>query len=39
MAQIDEQLQRMADAGEIERWLRESEVTYRDMVNLPADAR
>ncbi|MGH8437786.1 MAG: substrate-binding periplasmic protein [Pseudomonas sp.] len=39
MAQIDEQLQRMTDAGEIERWLHQSEVTYRDMINLPADAR
>ena len=28
-----------ADAGEIERWLHQSEVTYRDMINLPADAR
>lgn len=39
MAQIDEELQRMTDAGEIERWLAQSEVTYRDMINLPADAR
>ncbi|MNF05761.1 hypothetical protein D3C80_2055730 [compost metagenome] len=39
MAQIDEQLQRMTDSGEIERWLEQSEVTYRDMINLPADAR
>ena len=39
MAQIDEQLQRMTDSGEIERWLHQSEVTYRDMINLPADAR
>ncbi|MGE8395123.1 transporter substrate-binding domain-containing protein [Pseudomonas sp. BIGb0427] len=39
MAQIDEQLQRMTDNGEIQRWLEQSEVTYRDMVNLPADAR
>ncbi|MCP3753004.1 ABC transporter substrate-binding protein [Pseudomonas sp. SBB6] len=39
MAQIDEQLQRMRDNGEIQRWLEQSEVTYRDMVNLPADAR
>lgn len=39
MAQIDEQLQRMTDTGEIERWLHQSEVTYRDMINLPADAR
>ncbi|MGF6590001.1 substrate-binding periplasmic protein [Pseudomonas sp. 2835] len=39
MTQIDEQLQRMTDNGEIQRWLEQSEVTYRDMVNLPADAR
>ncbi|MDD1015596.1 transporter substrate-binding domain-containing protein [Pseudomonas sp. TNT2022 ID1025] len=39
MAQIDEQLQRMHDSGEIQRWLEQSEVTYRDMANLPADAR
>lgn len=39
MAQIDQQLQRMTDNGEIQRWLEQSEVTYRDMVNLPADAR
>ncbi|MBS7601307.1 MULTISPECIES: transporter substrate-binding domain-containing protein [Pseudomonas] len=39
MAQIDEQLQRMRDNGEIQRWLEQSEVTYRDMVNLPADAK
>ncbi|MCE5980708.1 MULTISPECIES: transporter substrate-binding domain-containing protein [unclassified Pseudomonas] len=39
MAQIDEQLQRMTDNGEIQRWLEQSEVTYRDMVNLPADAK
>ncbi|KDN97117.1 substrate-binding periplasmic protein [Pseudomonas donghuensis] len=39
MAQIDEQLQRMRDNGEIQRWLEQSEVTYRDMVNLPAGAK
>ena len=39
MPRIDAQLQRMVDAGDIERWLNESEVTYRDMVSLPADAR
>ncbi|MET3053976.1 MULTISPECIES: ABC transporter substrate-binding protein [Pseudomonas] len=39
MDQINQQLQRMTDAGEIERWLEQSEVTYRDMINLPADAR
>lgn len=38
MPEIDAQLQRMVDAGEIERWLDESAVTYRDMINLPADA-
>ncbi|WP_095077060.1 ABC transporter substrate-binding protein [Pseudomonas sp. Irchel s3h17] len=38
MPQINAQLQRMVDAGDIERWLNESEVTYRDMVNLPANA-
>jgi polar amino acid transport system substrate-binding protein len=38
MPEIDAQLQRLVDAGEIERWLNESEVTYRDMINLPADA-
>lgn len=38
MPQIDAQLQRMVEAGDIERWLNESEVTYRDMVSLPADA-
>ncbi|NIE75244.1 transporter substrate-binding domain-containing protein [Pantoea sp. Ap-967] len=35
MAEIDAQLQQMADAGELERWLQESEVTYRDMVRQP----
>jgi len=39
MPDIDEQLQRMVDTGEIERWLQESQSTYRDMVNLPAGAR
>jgi polar amino acid transport system substrate-binding protein len=38
MPDINQQLQRMVDAGDIERWLNESEVTYRDMINLPADA-
>ncbi|MDF0732176.1 transporter substrate-binding domain-containing protein [Pseudomonas entomophila] len=38
MDEIDAQLQRMTDSGEIARWLHESEVTYRDMVNLPAQA-
>ena len=36
MPEIDAQLQRMVDAGDIERLLNESEVTYRDMINLPA---
>ncbi|VVN69610.1 substrate-binding periplasmic protein [Pseudomonas fluorescens] len=38
MPAIDAELQRMVDAGEIERWLNESEATYRDMIKLPADA-
>jgi polar amino acid transport system substrate-binding protein len=38
MPEINAQLQRMVDAGDIERLLNESEVTYRDMVNLPANA-
>jgi polar amino acid transport system substrate-binding protein len=37
MSEIDAQLQRMVDAGDIERLLNESEVTYRDMINLPAN--
>jgi polar amino acid transport system substrate-binding protein len=39
MDEIDAQLLRMNQAGEIERWLEQSEVIYRDMVNLPADSR
>lgn len=39
MDEIDAQLQRMNQAGEIARWLEQSEVTYRDMINLPVDAR
>jgi polar amino acid transport system substrate-binding protein len=39
MDEIDAQLRRMNQAGEIARWLEQSEVTYRDMINLPADAR
>ncbi|BDM22461.1 MULTISPECIES: ABC transporter substrate-binding protein [Pseudomonas] len=35
MGDIDAQLQQMTDAGELERWLHESEVTYRDMVKQP----
>ncbi len=38
MPDIDAELQRMVDAGEIDRWLNESEATYRDMISLPADA-
>ncbi|WP_419710406.1 substrate-binding periplasmic protein [Pseudomonas sp. NFX224] len=38
MPRINEQLQRMVDAGDIERLLNESEVIYRDMINLPANA-
>ncbi|MHC6227456.1 substrate-binding periplasmic protein [Pseudomonas sp. X10] len=39
MARIDAELKQMSDSGEIERWLDESEVTYRDMASLPAGAR
>lgn len=39
MPQIDAQLQQMVDSGEIERWLQESESTYREMTNLPASHR
>lgn len=39
MDAIDAQLRHMTEAGEIQRWLEQSEVTYRDMINLPADAR
>ena len=38
MPDIDAQLQRMVNAGDIERLLNESEVTYRDMINLPANS-
>ncbi|MEE1926175.1 transporter substrate-binding domain-containing protein [Pseudomonas sp. 148P] len=38
MADIDRQLRGMAERGEIERWLEQSEVTYRDMIRLPANA-
>lgn len=38
MPDINAQLQRMVDGGDIERLLNESEVTYRDMINLPANA-
>ncbi|MEG9623568.1 substrate-binding periplasmic protein [Pseudomonas guariconensis] len=39
MDAIDQQLRKMTEAGEIQRWLEQSEVTYRDMINLPVDAR
>lgn len=39
MPEIDAELQRLVDAGLIERWLNESEATYRDMLSLPAGAR
>lgn len=38
MADIDRELKAMAAAGDIQRWLEQSEVTYRDMVRLPAGA-
>ncbi|WP_212627629.1 transporter substrate-binding domain-containing protein [Pseudomonas sp. PP3] len=38
LSDIDAQLQRMVDAGDIERLLNESEVTYRDMINLPVNS-
>jgi polar amino acid transport system substrate-binding protein len=39
MPEIDVQLQRMVSSGEVERLLNESEVTYRDMINLPANSK
>ena len=39
MPEIDVQLKRMVDSGEVERLLNESEVTYRDMINLPANSK
>ena len=39
MPEIDAQLKRMVDTGEVERLLNESEVTYRDMINLPANSK
>ena len=33
MPQINAELQRMIDAGDIERWLHESEVSYRNMIS------
>ncbi|MGE8190724.1 substrate-binding periplasmic protein [Pseudomonas sp. NPDC086278] len=38
MPDIDAQLQRMVDSGEVDRLLDESKVAYRDMINLPANA-
>jgi len=38
MPEIDAQLKRMVDAGEVEQLLNESEVTYRDMINLPVNS-
>ena len=35
MAEIDRELQRLNDSGEIERWLLQSEATYRDMIVQP----
>ncbi|QEY62041.1 transporter substrate-binding domain-containing protein [Metapseudomonas lalkuanensis] len=35
MAEIDAELQRLTNSGEIERWLAESEATYRDMIVQP----
>lgn len=39
MPEIDAQLKRMVESGEVERLLNESEVTYRDMINLPANSK
>jgi polar amino acid transport system substrate-binding protein len=39
MPEIDAQLQRMVSSGEVERLLNESEVTYRDMINLPVNSK
>lgn len=38
MPDIDAQLKLMVDSGEVDRLLNESEVTYRDMINLPANS-
>lgn len=35
MDEIDRALQHLTDSGQIERWLDESEATYRDMVVQP----
>lgn len=39
MDEIDAQLQQMSERGEIDNWLHQSEVTYRDMIGQPAGAR
>ncbi|MBC3422984.1 MULTISPECIES: transporter substrate-binding domain-containing protein [unclassified Pseudomonas] len=39
MDEIDAQLQQMTERGEIDNWLHQSEVTYRDMIAQPAAAR
>ncbi|MFJ9991763.1 substrate-binding periplasmic protein [Pseudomonas putida] len=39
MDEIDAQLQQMTERGEIDNWLHQSEVTYRDMIAQPAGAR
>ncbi len=39
MPDIDAQLKRMVESGEVERLLSESEVTYRDMIKLPANSK
>ncbi|MBK0057571.1 transporter substrate-binding domain-containing protein [Pseudomonas sp. S44] len=39
MDEIDAQLQQMSERGEIDNWLHQSEVTYRDMIGQSAGAR
>ncbi|WP_028626502.1 substrate-binding periplasmic protein [Metapseudomonas resinovorans] len=39
MPDIDRELQRLTDRGDIERWLAESEATYRDMIAQPEPLR
>lgn len=39
MPEIDAQLKRMVDSGEVDRLLQESQVTYRDMIKLPVDTK
>jgi polar amino acid transport system substrate-binding protein len=38
MPEVNAQLTRMVDSGEVDRLLHESEATYRDMIKLPPDA-